>query len=532
MCFALPVASPTGLRARLRRLPFWQPCCCRESTSIDPGIFMPQHTNTGIEQRYKIDAEVGQGAHGCVSIGCDLACPDRKVAIKKMAMSSEKREAAFRKEIQIMKSLDHPNICKLYETYEDWYSMSLVMEYCEGGDLYQAIADRQALGEPGLDEPFAAHVVLQVAEAMKYAHGRGIVHRDLKPENICFFGADRSLGSQVKVVDWGISSINGKNHYGALKRMHTHCGTLVYSAPEVHKRSDAKGRGYTAACDVWSLGVVTYVMLCGELPFGGPMLKQMADMDDERFYMVKRPWTHISQHAKDLVRGLLRARPEHRLSLDTVLAHPWLQRNVQQGPTGHAALVVSDIQQSRDEQSQLRLVCASACVRQLDHESLKELATAFHELDENKDGFLCIKELRRGFKKVFEKGSEQLAQVDEIFERCDLDKNGKINYTEFCAVGLNQRLLADETLSQAAFTLLHESSIYSESSISRSSNRPKTGFSKDEFAALLRSMRFSAASSDTLFEAFDKDCDGVLDFEEWRTMLRESPLTSAQRCGL
>merc|ERR1719230_676470 len=154
------------------------------------------------------------------------------------------------------------------------------MEYLEGGDVFGKVKGGT------LKEQDVADIIGQVARSLKYAHSCGVAHRDLKPENICFVGRNTT---HVKVIDWGLSSefVKGK--------MKSSVGSPTYSGPEVHS---AQGEVvYTSACDLWSLGVLTYVMLCGKPPFWGSPHKQMKTMMAEQYPMEKNEWLQISDSA-------------------------------------------------------------------------------------------------------------------------------------------------------------------------------------------------------------------------------------------
>ena len=162
-------------------------------------------------------------------------------------------------EVAALKTLDHPNIIKLYEVYEDKDCVYLVQEYCEGGELFDYIAEQERLSEKE-----AARIFHQITSSILYCHKNCICHRDLKPDN--FMMASKSPESPVKLIDFGLSRSFFKYHdqgRGEMLRMETRAGTALYMAPEVLKKD------YSNACDTWSIGVILYIMLSGLLPFEG-----------------------------------------------------------------------------------------------------------------------------------------------------------------------------------------------------------------------------------------------------------------------
>jgi calcium-dependent protein kinase len=275
--------------------------------TFDTSSFVHYHHGVDIEKRYKIDMEViACGGYGKVFKAEDLHCKNRLVAIKKIRVMSQSSAADYLKEAQIMQKLDHPGICKIFEVYQDGQDLFMVLEYLEGGELYDKIVSHD------MTERSIADVVKQVACALEHSHSRGVAHCDLKPENICFC----SHGSlQIKVIDWGLSS-------NSCDDMKSSVGTSVYAAPEV---LGARGdESYTSACDLWSLGVLTYVMICGKPPFWGNHFAQLKSMRAEEYPMQSEEWARVSDSAKDFVRRLLKANPLERMTSENVLSHDFL----------------------------------------------------------------------------------------------------------------------------------------------------------------------------------------------------------------
>lgn len=208
------------------------------------------------------------------------------------------------------KHKDHPHIVKLYEFYSDDKYFYLVTELIEGGELFDEI-QRQKF----FSEEVAANIISQLLSAIVYCHERHIVHRDLKPENVLM--ANSSGGKFcIKVIDFGTAQIFKKN-----SKLRTTTGTAYYIAPEVLMRS------YDEKCDVWSVGVILYILLSGSPPFNG-------NNDDEIIKAVKKAkfnfsssiWNDISIEAKDLITKMLRYPSTNRISAQEAYAHPWIKK--------------------------------------------------------------------------------------------------------------------------------------------------------------------------------------------------------------
>merc|ERR1712000_656975 len=189
-------------------------------------------------------------------------------------------------EVDILTQVDHPNIISLEEVFDTPDTLYLVMELITGGELFDKITEIGAYSEQT-----AAELVKNIVSAVKYLHDRGIAHRDLKPTNL-LLKDDEDL-TNVKIADFGLSKIMGDN-----TMMQTACGTPIYVAPEV-----LSGEAYEKEVDMWSIGVITYILLCGFPPF----------FDD------------VSDQAKDFIDNLLLVDPALRLTAEQALEHPWLQ---------------------------------------------------------------------------------------------------------------------------------------------------------------------------------------------------------------
>lgn len=468
--------------------------------SFDAKSFMPQRVNAEISRRYDIDAhEIGSGGYGKVFVAKDREVKDRMVAIKKVIIFDDEKKAAFMKEARIMKELDHPNICKLLETYEQGKFMFFVMEYCEGREVFDRIMDQGWIAEST-----TAEIVKQAASALKYAHTRGIAHRDMKPENICFCTNDVS-NNHVKVIDWGLGFYFGQ------ARMVSAVGSLTYAAPEVLEAKDS----YSSACDLWSLGVVTYVMLCGKPPFWGNYADQLKRMKQETYPMKDQTWQQISSHAKAMIRGLLKADPKKRMPLDEILNHDWLRMSSVAMDKSVASQVLVNMRNFSNT-SQFFSICVASVARQLDHRSLRDVHAVFCEMDTNGDGVLDVSEVKEGFEKIFGKNSPELADVEEVFARLDLDASGTLDYTEFCAAGIGERISTQEHVLWAAFKAfdIHDDD---------------GKITKQEIEHVLQSADVNKVwtkevceeVSKEIFDKFDRDGDGELDFDEWLRLMRD-----------
>ncbi|XP_053287361.1 calcium/calmodulin-dependent protein kinase type IV isoform X3 [Pleuronectes platessa] len=238
---------------------------------------------------------------------CEEKQTQKLYAVKVLKKTIDKK--IVRTEIGVLLRLTHPNIIQLKEIFETDTDIALVLELVTGGELFDRIVERGYYSERD-----AAHVIKQILEAVAYLHEHGVVHRDLKPENLLY--ADLSLDAPLKIADFGLSKIIDDQ-----VTMKTVCGTPGYCAPEI-----LRGNAYGPEVDMWSVGVILYILLCGFEPFFDPrgdqyMYSRILNCDYE---FVSPWWDEVSLNAKDLVSKLIVLDPHKRLSVREALHHPWV----------------------------------------------------------------------------------------------------------------------------------------------------------------------------------------------------------------
>jgi len=260
-----------------------------------------------ISNYYEITSTtLGKGNFSEVKLGIEKAT-GREVAIKivKKETASHKPEM-LKNEVDILLTLDHPHIIKLLDLFDTPDTLYLVMELVTGGELFDRIVAREQYSEQD-----AREVMRQVFDAIRYIHSKGIVHRDLKPENLLL--ESESDDTSIRLTDFGLSRIYTS------EMMSTACGTPGYVAPEI-----LESKGYTSAVDMWSAGVIMYILLCGYPPFYSDNDAELFESIMQAKYTFHSPyWDHISEEAKNLIKCLLVPNPEKRLTADQAVASPW-----------------------------------------------------------------------------------------------------------------------------------------------------------------------------------------------------------------
>eukprot|EP01053_Blabericola_migrator_P012697 Blabericola_migrator_1__12696@NODE_811_length_6422_cov_187_104485_g572_i0_p1_GENE_NODE_811_length_6422_cov_187_104485_g572_i0NODE_811_length_6422_cov_187_104485_g572_i0_p1_ORF_typecomplete_len864_score126_23Pkinase/PF00069_25/1_8e75Pkinase_Tyr/PF07714_17/3_4e46EFhand_7/PF13499_6/3_4e11EFhand_7/PF13499_6/3_6e11EFhand_8/PF13833_6/0_00092EFhand_8/PF13833_6/0_032EFhand_8/PF13833_6/0_02EFhand_8/PF13833_6/0_00021EFhand_1/PF00036_32/0_0014EFhand_1/PF00036_32/0_0025EFhand_1/PF00036_32/0_0014EFhand_1/PF0 len=255
-----------------------------------------------IGQSYVIRKRLGQGSWGAVHEAVERSSGFLR-AIKKIPKKADLTR--FRQEMTILKGFDHPRIIRLYETFEDYGHLYMVMEYCRGGELFDRLTE-----EGPLPEPVAAFLMKQILSALAYCHSRGVVHRDLKPENFMFF--DKDIRSPLKLVDFGLAK-----RVTRTTKMTSAVGTIYYLAPELLVGE------YDYKVDCWSAGIILYTMLFGTPPFvGDSETHVLRAIRDGNIDYTKRL---ISNSARDLIMSLCCRDAERRVTASEALNHAWFK---------------------------------------------------------------------------------------------------------------------------------------------------------------------------------------------------------------
>jgi serine/threonine protein kinase len=276
---------------------------------------------SSIEKKYTVDKkELGSGNFAVVKKGTvkkgvketDLPAglkEGAEVAVKIIDKAKVEDMNDITREIEVMNQLDHKNVIKLFEIFDESKYMKLVMELVTGGELFDRIVAKGSYTEND-----AAGVIFSLCDALNYMHQKKIVHRDLKPENILY--ANDKDEADIKVADFGLARV-----ISSKEMMKTACGTPGYVAPEV-----LKNKGYdSGAVDMWSTGVILYILLCGFPPFYEEELPALFEQILHARYDFPSPWwDQISKEAKALVQGLLEIDPKKRLTAEQVMKMPWV----------------------------------------------------------------------------------------------------------------------------------------------------------------------------------------------------------------
>mmetsp|Transcript_7643 Transcript_7643/g.8776 ORF Transcript_7643/g.8776 Transcript_7643/m.8776 type:complete len:373 (-) Transcript_7643:546-1664(-) len=261
------------------------------------------------------DEVVGKGAEGEVKTAIEKSTgKTRAVKIVEKEPLTKADLADVHREIFLMKAMDHPNVIKCYEHYEDGDRIYIVMEYIKGGELFHGLESVKHYTEENV-----VHIVRTLAKALKYCSDRGIIHRDVKAENILLKEDDTN--SDIVLVDFGFAA-HVKKGLAGMSELKTKCGTPLYIAPEIVRDEE-----YNFKCDIWSLGVVACVLLAGVPPIPATTqteLFQKLKFQETWEFEPAIAWAKVSDLAKDFLKKVLEFDPEDRYDYDQILAHPWI----------------------------------------------------------------------------------------------------------------------------------------------------------------------------------------------------------------
>ena len=389
---------------------------------------------------YDIDDKkrLGKGSYGSVYL-CHHKRTKDAFACKVISMNriSSHYLRKLHVEIAIMKEVDHPNIVKLREVFFGSRTVYLVMDLCQGGELFEELTNSH---KRGFDEPHAAKIMQDMISSVSYLHHHGIVHRDLKLENFLF--EEKSLDSDLKLIDFGLSK-----HFHEHEAMHQVVGSAYYTAPEVLNGT------YDHRCDVWSLGVIAYMMLSGSPPFHGDTSDAIHDMilhNDAEF--PEKRFGGRSPASIDFVQKLLKKNPDDRISLEDALSHDFikLSEDIELADGSHhltqASTDVVDSLQSFMEMSKFKQLVMGAVAFTLSPIQIAELREEFHAMDTDKSGTISMSELKQSMAKVHQDDKHYV-----LHQFADYDDDTEIHYHEFVAAAMCKRVSIDEERLHVAF---------------------------------------------------------------------------------
>ncbi|XP_020583121.1 CDPK-related kinase 3-like isoform X3 [Phalaenopsis equestris] len=339
-----------------------------------------------------------------------------------------------RREVKILRALSgHANMVKFYDACEDSLNVYIVMEMCEGGELLDRILSRGGR----YTEEDAKAIVLQILSVVAFCHLQGVVHRDLKPENFLF--STREENAPMKMIDFGLSDFIRPD-----EKLNDIVGSAYYVAPEVLHRS------YGTEADIWSIGVISYILLCGSRPFWArtesgifrAVLRADPNFDDF-------PWPSVSVEAKDFVRRLLNKDYRKRMTAAQALTHPWLRDEERQIPLD---ILIFKLVKSYLRATPFKRAALKALSKVLTEDELIYVRSQYQLLQPGKDGRVSLENFRMALLQNATDAMKE-SKVPDILNALEPLSYKKMDFEEFCAAAISPyQLEAVERWEQIAAT--------------------------------------------------------------------------------
>ncbi|GAV81807.1 Pkinase domain-containing protein/EF_hand_5 domain-containing protein [Cephalotus follicularis] len=448
------------------------------------------HKTANIRDLYDLGRKLGQGQFGTtylcteISTGVEYACK----SISKRKLISKEDVEDVRREIQIMHHLaGHKNIVTIKGAYEDSLYVHIVMELCAGGELFDRIIQRGHYSERKAAE--LTKIIVGVVEA---CHSLGVMHRDLKPENFLLVNKDDDFS--LKAIDFGLSVF-----FKPGQIFTDVVGSPYYVAPEVLLKH------YGPAADVWTAGVILYILLSGVPPFWAEtqqgifdaVLKGHIDFDSD-------PWPLISDSAKDLIRKMLSSRPSDRLTAHEVLCHPWICENGVAPDRSLDPAVLSRLKQF-SAMNKLKKMALRVIAESLSEEEIAGLRQMFTAMDTDNSGAITFDELKAGLRRY---GSTlKDTEIRDLMDAADVDNSGTIDYGEFIAATVHLNKLEREEHLVSAFQYF---------------DKDGSGYiTVDELQQACAEQNMTDVFLDDIIKEVDQDNDGRIDYSEFVAMMQK-----------
>lgn len=382
--------------------------------------------------------ELGHGHFGSVRRAKLIIDPKKMYAVK--TINKEKLTDdlyLLKRELEILRNCDHPNIAKFYESYQDNQFFHFVLEYCSGGDICDV------LKKNSLPEQQVRKLMFQILSAVNHLHEKQICHRDIKPENFQFVSKENQY--HIKLIDFGLSK-----NFTEAKKLKTVVGTPYYVAPDVFKGS------YDERCDYWSCGAMMFVMLAGAVPFSGKNNKIIFNKINKCKYSFSQPiWNSISDGAKSLITRFQVVDPDKRLTCRDALQDKYFQEiDIEYTNLGKSYIneqIVDRLRYFRTT-SRFQKEVIKIMVNLNDHlPEIQHLRHVFFYLDYLNNGVITQQELNSFFKESCKEENISDHELAEIVESLHLRQKGVISYTEFIAATIERKFFFEDNNLQIAF---------------------------------------------------------------------------------
>ena len=414
-------------------------------------------------------------------------------------------EDEIKNEIEILKKLDHPKILKILEFFNTRNKYYILTEYCPEGELFNEITK---VGQ--FSEVQAAFIIYQLLQIVKYCHKMRIIHRDIKPENVMITKREKNGCLQVKLIDFGTAKIFSENN-----KEKGFVGSSYYMAPEVIKRK------YDEKCDLWSIGVIMYILLTGRPPFDGEDDDEIVKNVEKGEYDIESPpFPSLSNNAKDLIQQLLMYDPQKRINVDDALLHDWFKTDefieVSKVNCINKELANKLLENMMNYKSDNMLKCAVLAYLVHHNSNIEECVEAsklYNDIDVENNGKIEKLDLENGLRDYWNLPADEATKKAEvIFQNIDNDHNGYIEHEEFIRAAINPNIFLKENYLKFAFNYfdMDRSGGISIDEISKKF----TQNSRNKESKIEKDLK-------KIFSKIDVNNDGTLSFDEFGMMMRD-----------
>ena len=448
------------------------------------------------EKKYKVISNIGQGSYGNVYLAYNIYT-NEKVAIKKIYKTLDViTEEEIINEIEILKKLNHPDIVKILEFYKTDQAYYIVSEYCSGGELFTK-------AETHLSENQIAVIFKQILSGLSYLHSNNIVHRDLKLENILISDVEYVLITGEEYLDIKIIDFGNAKHYKKNIKDSSIVGSTYYIAPETFMKKSGK------ESDLWSAGVILYMLIVGCPPFGGESDKQILSNVQKGVYGKNYSrWQNASNEVKDLIEKLLVSDPRKRLSAKEALEHKWFSKcqsnALYYNISKHEILKCIQNLLSYEINNKFEELVLAYIVHNMPKINQTKIAIQIFKLvNINGDGKLQKNELRKVL--LYFVSEEYLKNFDKIFSLLDSENRGYIEYSEFLRATLDRKSIVTEENLKSAFDYFDKEN--------------KGYFDEDQMKIFCKENKINEQLCHLIFEEIDLNKNGKVDFQVFKNIM-------------